>query len=59
MKHRIKRANTTQPRVALYGSPQPVDVNLLIEYLDELSWHYKNNQHNTSRITAAFTGEPK
>jgi hypothetical protein len=42
MKHRIKRANTAQPRVLLYGSPHPVDVDSLIEYLAELVWYYKN-----------------
>ena len=56
MKHRIKRANTAQPRVVLYGSPHPVDVDSLIEYLaelvchhldevrHELVWHYKNGR---------------
>ena len=42
MKHRIKRANTAQPRVVLYGSPHPVVVDSLIEYLEELAWYYWN-----------------
>ena len=42
MKHRIKRANTAQPRAVLYSLLHPADVDLMIEYLDELVWHYKN-----------------
>jgi hypothetical protein len=40
MKHRIKRANTARPIFAPVGYFGSLD--LWLEYLDELVWHFKN-----------------
>ena len=42
MKHKIKRANTARPHIVIYGSPRTVVVDALMDYWDELAWHYKN-----------------
>jgi hypothetical protein len=45
MKHRIKRANTARPHIVIFAYPPLAVVELLLEYRDELVWHYKNGRN--------------
>jgi hypothetical protein len=44
MKHRIKRANTAHPAIEPFGILPPAHIDLLLEYYDELVWHFKNGR---------------
>ncbi len=43
MKIRISRANTARPILdPIFGLLPPSHIDLLLEYYDELVWHFKN-----------------
>jgi len=44
MKIRISRANTAHPLLHTLFNIPPARIDLLLEYYDELIWHFKNGR---------------